>query len=101
MGGRGDGTGGVGGGANIGHQNISSAGVQGGIAARPVARVDIQPVINRSDLKSSIFHPSFHRQFVTNISTESGAPVEPVHEENNSDSYEDSLKDSLTSNTSL
>ncbi|XP_062556827.1 cadherin-89D isoform X1 [Armigeres subalbatus] len=70
-------------------------------AGRPITRVDIQPVINRTDLKSSIFHPNFHRQFVTNISTESTAVVAPVNEENNSDSYEDSLKDSLTSNTSL
>ncbi|XP_065073124.1 cadherin-89D isoform X2 [Ochlerotatus camptorhynchus] len=79
--------------------NNQNTGSIGGIG-RPITRVDIQPVINRADLKSSIFHPNFHRQFVTNISTES-TTVAPVNEENNSDSYEDSLKDSLTSNTSL
>uniref|UniRef100_A0A8W7PLQ8 Cadherin domain-containing protein n=1 Tax=Anopheles coluzzii TaxID=1518534 RepID=A0A8W7PLQ8_ANOCL len=68
-------------------------------STRPITGADIQPVINRSDLKSSIFHPNFHRQFVTNISTE--AVPEHSNEGNNSDSYEDSLKDSLTSNTSL
>ncbi|XP_050100508.1 cadherin-89D-like [Anopheles aquasalis] len=82
-------------GSRIGHGNTT-----GGNAARAITGADIQPVINRSDLKSSIFHPNFHRQFVTNISTEATVP-ELSNEGNNSDSYEDSLKDSLTSNTSL
>ncbi|XP_035777228.1 cadherin-89D-like [Anopheles albimanus] len=82
-------------GSRIGHSNTT-----GSNTARPITGADIQPVINRSDLKSSIFHPNFHRQFVTNISTEATLP-EHSNEGNNSDSYEDSLKDSLTSNTSL
>ncbi|XP_021693940.1 cadherin-89D isoform X1 [Aedes aegypti] len=86
--------------STLGNSNNNNSGNANAGSGRPIARVDIQPVINRADLKSSIFHPNFHRQFVTNISTESTA-VPPVSEENNSDSYEDSLKDSLTSNTSL
>ncbi|XP_058813013.1 cadherin-89D isoform X2 [Topomyia yanbarensis] len=84
---------------NANNNNTGSS--LGGSISRPIARVDIQPVITRADLKNSIFHPNFHRQFVTNISTESAVPVPPGNDENNSDSYEDSLKDSLTSNTSL
>ncbi|XP_053681028.1 cadherin-89D [Anopheles nili] len=106
-------SGGVGGGAGGGGSSNTSAEdvrVRGSVSriglgtnttssTRPITGADIQPVINRSDLKSSIFHPNFHRQFVTNISTE--AVPEHSNEGNNSDSYEDSLKDSLTSNTSL
>ncbi|XP_053686645.1 cadherin-89D-like [Sabethes cyaneus] len=93
-------TGGGMGNINSSNNNNNNGSSLGGSITRPIARVDIQPVITRADLKSSIFHPSFHRQFVTNISTESTA-APPVNDENNSDSYEDSLKDSLTSNTSL
>lgn len=67
---------------NANSNNGGGGGTNGSSISRPITRVDIQPVINRSDLKSSIFHPNFHRQFVTNISTESSA-VPPVNEENN------------------
>ncbi|XP_055623219.1 cadherin-89D-like isoform X2 [Toxorhynchites rutilus septentrionalis] len=88
--------------SNLGVSSGCNTTAASAIGRSIATRVDIQPVINRADLKNSIFHPNFHRQFVTSINTEANsAAVAEVNEDNNSDSYEDSLKDSLASNTSL